>query len=437
MSSAAAPRPSALPAPELQRQRFELSCGAVLLVSRRPGAPVTAVRAHLRGGPSLDPEGREGLAFLTGSLADQGTRRHTEQELSELLEPAGGYLAGDANGLGGTIAGRSWKLLVELLCEVLSVPVFPEDRVERQRARLLTRLASEAEDPRVQAARLFRQLVYGPRAWPGRPATGSPASVAAITPDDLRQHHARHWCGQRLVIGVCGDVDPRAVRREFERHLAGLAPGEPHEPVELSLPAPGVRVAAHTARREQVHLYVGHLGIRRSDPDYEALVVMDHVLGTGPGFTNRISRRLRDELGLAYTVHAEISGSAGLTPGTFTAYIGTSPRHVATALEGFLEEMRRIQREPVAPEELETARGYLLGSFALGFERASRRASYLVSSEVHGFPEDHLERLPRAFAAVRAEDVQRVAQQHLLPDACCVAAGGPLKRAEVQRLLKS
>jgi len=157
------------------------------------------------------------------------------------------------------------------------------------------------------------------------------------------------------------------------------------------------------------------------------------VLGTGPGFTNRISRRLRDELGLAYAVSANIHASAGLLPGTFTAYIGTSPQHLRTATQGFLREIRRIQGELVGEEELELAKSYLLGSFPLGFERASQRASYLVSAELHGFPEDHLDRLLAQFAAVRAEDVRRAARAHLFPDASCLVAAGPVKVSDVAR----
>ena len=100
-----------------------------------------------------------------------------------------------------------------------------------------------------------------------------------------------------------------------------------------------MRVVRHaiTMPREQVHVFLGHPGIRRDDPDFYKLSVMDHVLGTGPGFTDRISRKLRDEQGLCYTVSASITSSAGLEPGHFSAYIGTSPQNVARAIEGDVE----------------------------------------------------------------------------------------------------
>ena len=161
---------------------------------------------------------------------------------------------------------------------------------------------------------------------------------------------------------------------------------------------------------------------------------MDHVLGTGPGFTSRIARRLRDEQGLAYTVHAAIHNSAGTLPGMFSAYIGTSPDKVETAIQGFLRELHLIRDELVAPDELELAKSYLTGSFALGFERAVRRTQYLTYAERNGLADGHLEQLVRSFAEVTRADVRDVARRHLDPDRACIAAAGPITRRELARI---
>jgi len=412
---------------DLPIRRFVLKCGARLLVSRRPGAPVTAIQMHMRGGHSLDPSGREGTAFLTGGLIDQGTANHTEEALAEALETHGGSITGESNGVSGSIAARHWKLLLELFAEMTTAPTYPAEELRRQRARLLDRLLLERDEPRVQGERVFKRLVYGDH-WLGRPPTGSIESVRRIERKDVRAFHRDHWLGARAIIAVCGDVEPEQVCKVLDRALAKWPRGEdlPYPKVELPPLAP--RCEVFEAEREQVHVFLGHLGIRRADPDYPALVVMDHVLGTGPGFTNRVAMRLRDELGLAYTVHANIHGSAGTYPGLFTAYIGTSPDKVGTAIDGFRAEMRRMQDEPVGEAELGVAKDYVVGSFALSFQRAARRANYMISAERYGLPEDYLERAPRTFAAITPDDVQRVARAHLHPDACCIAAAGPVER---------
>lgn len=423
-----------VPVVVLPRARFELDCGASLVVSARPSAPITAVRVHLRGGRSQDALGKEGTAFLAGTLADQGTDLHDEMGLATLLEPAGGGISGDASGFSGAIQGDSWGLLLDTMAEVLLGAAYPAGPVKRQQQRILARMEAQAADPHAQAARRFRALVYG-KNWLGQPVSGTVESLSSITPADLRRHRKRHWRPERALIAVCGDVDPEKVRRKLNRLLRSWKKGRPFEPKPLRFPKRAVRVDAFHRKREQVHVYLGHLGIRRADPDYAALTVMDHVLGTGPGFTNRITRLLRDELGLAYSVQADIHSSAGTHPGIFRAYIGTSPQHLPTAVRGFLREIHRIRDEVVGEEELRVARDFVVGSFALGFERAGRRAAFLVASELHSLPDDVLETLPKEIAAVTAEDVQRVANQHLHPDKCCLSVAGPVRKQDLRPLL--
>jgi len=420
--------------PALPVERFELSCGVVLLVSPRAGAPVCAVQAHLRGGHSLDPPDSSGVAYLTGSLVDQGTRNRTEEELATALENAGGHLSGGGTGVAGTMPAESWKLLLDLVADCLVAPSYPESNFERHKQRLLDRLTVDRDEPRVRAAQLFRRLVYGDH-WLGRPEIGDLDSVPRIQRRDLVRFHGKNWKGRRIVISFCGDVDPQKVKRHLGKALRDLPPGEPLGPPCMDFPERAARTAAFPADRNQVHLFLGHLGIRRADPDYPALVVMDHILGTGPGFTSRIARKLRDELGLAYTVYADISGSAGVLPGMFTAYIATSPEHVETAVDGFRREIREIQKKLVREDELELAKSYLTGSFALGFERASRRVQTLIIAERCDLPETHLGDLLDAIVGVTREDVMRVAREHLDADRVCLVGGGPVDESRLKGLL--
>ncbi len=420
---------------EMPVVRTELRCGATLLVSPRPGAPIAAAQVHMRGGNALDPAGKEGLASLAGVLATEGTRSHDESELAALLEPLGGAIRGCASGVTGTMVAGEWRMLLDLMAELVTEATYPKARVERQRARLVERLTVAEQDPKTRGARAFRKLIYGDH-WMGRGESGTLDSVPLLERRDLLAHVKRNWVASRAVIAVCGDLDPAAVHRFLDRRFAAWPTGKV---VELPPPAgrrPGNRVAAYRVQRQQMHLYLGHLGIRRSDPDYVPLLVMDHVLGTGPGFTDRISRRLRDEEGLAYTVHANIHGSAGVHPGTFLAYIGTGPDKAAQALRGFLEEIRRIRTEPVAPEELDLAKRYLTGSVLLGHERAGRRVGAMVYAQRLGLPFDHLSTLPSEIAAVSVEDVQRVAALHLVPEDLVLSGAGPIGKPALGKIFR-
>ena len=176
--------------------------------------------------------------------------------------------------------------------------------------------------------------------------------------------------------------------------------------------------------REQVHVFLGHLGIRRSDPDYVALLVMDHILGTGPGFTSRIGKKLRDEQGLCYTVHAAITNGAGLEPGLFSAYIGTSPEHRTRAIDGFLREIRMIRDEPVTEQELRDVADYLTGSWVFGLERNANLVGYAIRCKRYALGYDYIQRYPDMVRAITREEVQRVAGRHLDPERVAIVSAG-------------
>ena len=150
--------------------------------------------------------------------------------------------------------------------------------------------------------------------------------------------------------------------------------------------------------------------------------------GTGPGFTDRLSATLRDRQGLAYTVNATISTTAGNQPGTFTGYIGTFPDKFVWVRDGFLKEVNRIRDEPPTAQEVEDAKKYLLGSLPFRFTTLSSVAAELQAAERFGLGFDFLETYRKAVAAVTPEDVQAVAKQYLDPKTLTIVAVGPIDK---------
>ncbi len=418
----------------IPRVRYDLPGGGVLLVSKRTSAPVTAIRINMRGGILADPKGREGLSQLVGQLTDQGTAEHDEAGIAERIEPWGGAVGGDSSGLRGSMAGDNWQQLLDVMVELAARPAYPEDAVQIQMARTLSHMRVSEEDPRVQGARTFRRLIYGDHRF-GQPGGGTLASLGGISVQDIRDHHKAHWGSSRAVIAVCGNVEPDEVHERMLVLLKDWDTGTPEPEWDRTFPEREARAEAFEKGREQVHVYYGHLGVERKVKDYPALVVMDHVLGSGPGFVSRLSKKLRDEQGLAYSVSADIHSSAGLYPGMFTAYIGTSPEHVERAVNGIQAEVHAIRDVKVSVDELEMARNYVTGSMVLGYERASARAGSLVGQEIHGFPEDHLETLRVAYSKVTVQDIQDTAQRHLHPELATLAASGSVTTASLSGLM--
>ncbi len=407
--------------------REVLENGLKVLAVRMKSLPLVSLVCSVEAGQEFETRTKAGLGNLTGSCLAEGTKRRSGEALAEAVESLGGDLASSAGGAAIRMGAGDFPRALALLDEVVRRPSFPEDAVERVKGITLTGILSDLEHPRTAAFLKFKEMVYGkhPLAFPHK---GYPGSVARLGREDLADWHGRLFVPSRAVVAVAGDVDPRRAVEEIRKRMGSWRDKAVEEP---SLPplerVPGRREAFLPMNREQVHLYLGHLGIPRTHPDYYALLVLDYVLGKGPGFTDRISRRLRDELGLAYQVSAGITGSAGRFPGFFAAYIGTSPANKEAAVKGFLEEIGKIRSEPPGKEEVSLVHQYLTGSFYLGLERTSQVARFLVNLERFDLGLDYLDRFPDLVRAQGPEEVLEAARNHLHPEDLCLVWAGPGK----------
>jgi zinc protease len=231
-----------------------------------------------------------------------------------------------------------------------------------------------------------------------------------------------------VIVAVVGDFDPDQVTKELQSLTAEwkMEAMPKLDLPDVPLPEKFSEKVITMPEAAQLQVYMGHVGVRRTDPDYHKLLVMDYILGTGPGFTDRLSSRLRDREGLAYTVNASITGSAGKEPGRFACYIGTDRENYAKVKKLFLEELNRIRDTKPAAGELADVKTYLLGSGLMQFGTNAGIARQLLSIERYGLGLDYLEKSQKAIAAVTAEDVQAVAKKYLHPSRMVLSAAGPV-----------
>jgi zinc protease len=224
-----------------------------------------------------------------------------------------------------------------------------------------------------------------------------------------------------------GDFEPEEMVRRVERLTATWQRVDLPRPTPSSPPvAAGIERIITDPTAAQTHVFLGQLGITRTNPDYYKLLVMDNVLGTGPGFTDRLSSTLRDRQGLAYTVTAQITGTASDQPGAFIGYVGTFPDKYTWVRESFVKEIRRIREEPPTHQEVEDAKSYLLGRLPFKLATLQDMATQLLTAERYGLGLNFLEDYRRQVAAVTPADVQAVARKYLAPDTFAIIAVGPI-----------
>ncbi|MFO1077281.1 MAG: pitrilysin family protein [Planctomycetota bacterium] len=402
----------------------KLKNGLTLLAVKNPGVQTFAAVATLEIHAGDEPAEKSGLANLVGSCLDEGTEKYDSLGFAKAAEGIGAAL--DGNHRGGVVMAPAAveKDALALLREMVVHPTFPAKEVRRVQAEVLTEIRAEDDDPRVVAARRFRKTVYGDHPL-GRPSQGHARTVQKLEPKDLRAFHATWFRAAGGYVAASGPDELESMLDRLQKAFGGMSSkASDHRPMPEVVLGAATSNAHVPMAREQVHVYLGHLGIRRTHPDFYVLSVMDHILGTGPGFTSRCAKKLRDEQGLCYAVSAGITPSAGEEPGMFTAYIGTSPEHRQRAIDGFLAEIDRIRREPPSEQELEDVKQYLTGSFVFALERNSNLATYAIRARRFGLGFDFIHRYPDIIRAITPEQIREAAERHLHPDRIAVVSAG-------------
>ncbi len=178
------------------------------------------------------------------------------------------------------------------------------------------------------------------------------------------------------ILAVAGDFDPRRLSRLVTAGFGGwprrARAGPPcrRSPPPAALACEG---SAASSTGDQVHLLLGHVGVARNHPDYEPLLVLDHIFGSGPGFSDRLGRIVRDEMGLVYAIGGGITDSADILPGMFRVYAGTMPDEADRVVATIIDQVRAMRSGAFSDEEVERARRYLAGR--LGLRLSGRRAA--------------------------------------------------------------
>lgn len=419
------------PPPKLgmyQPREFVLPNGLRLLTDRRPGTGVAAIEVYLDAG--VLREEKPGLAHLTGRLREEGTNARNGDELAEAIEDVGGVLEVYATGLSLRTRTEDLALAVDMTAELLVEPRFPREALPWMKERIAAELQGDRDDPGFRAEALFRSLVFGDHPL-GRDPRGSIKQLAAIEYEDVLAHNSRFFRPDRAIVAVAGDFDPQTLRASLARGLSAW------QPSGAILPAPeGPEGFARPRRKrvvadgEQVHIFIGHLGVSRAEQDYDALTILDHILGSGPGFTDRLGRVLRDELGLAYAVSGGMTDSADVVRGLFRVSLGTNPDLAAQASIAAIEQIRSVARGEFSDDEVDAAKRYLTGAWVFEYQTVGQRAERLLELGRWGLPLDDPITRPARIASIEPDQVRAAARKHLRPDSLIQLEYGPLRGAK-------
>jgi len=396
----------------------KLPNGLTLVLLEDHKLPTIAFTLWVRPGQLADPPGLPGLASFTADMLTEGTARRTSEQIADEVDSIGASLnAGSRFGSSVTTVSASGLIdntsqILDLLSDVVLHPSFPESELAKYKQRQLADLEENLSNPGFLAQQAFRRVLY----VEGPLSVNSPTkdSIDKVTGEDLKKFHDEHYRPGNAILGATGDFHTGEMRALIEKYFgAWSGAAEPTVKFEeASAPKASKITLVDRPGSVQTYIVVGDRGIRRTDPDYYALEVMNQV--EGGGAQARLFLDLREEHGLTYGSFSR--ANSNIYPGDWMASAPVRTPVTGQAMERFTYEFKKINDEPVPAGELDDAHRTIVAGFALSLEQPSEMLNDYLTVEYYGLPQNYWDEYPDRIAAVDASAVQAAAKKYIDPE---------------------
>jgi zinc protease len=412
----------------------KLENGLEVLVIERNDLPKLNVTLVTRAGAVGDPAGKAGVAHLTTTVVDLGTKTRNALQIEEALADLGTTLTGGAGResarVGLDVLKRNLSPALAIVADVVQNATFPEQEFAREKKRLLDAIAQQDRDANALAARVRPILAFGPEHPYGRPIQGLRGTVEKITRDDLVAYHQARWKPASSALIFAGDVTVAEAMALAKQHF-GAWTGGAAAPITIPPPttAPANRVyivdrpdAAQTVVTQWLS------APERTSPDYDALRLADAVWGGG-GFGTRLNLNLREDKGYSYGVFSNLAlmSHAGL----WSASGGVQTNKTKESVVEFDREMKAIAgAKPISEEEFATARERRLRGYAQQFESLGRLSQQLGDNWILGLPPTELQREYDATTRASLAQALAAATKYAKPEAAALLLVGDRAKIE-------
>ena len=426
------------PGPEVKAQlpsakRMELPNGLALYVVEAHHLPIVSANLVFRSGSAADPGDLPGLAGFTASMIDEGTTKRDALQIANEVYALGASLSTGTQTDGSNASVRSLKqnapASLSILSDIVENPAFPDKEVERVRNDRLTALMQQRDQPWPTALRVMNACLFGPTHPYGHTALGTEEALKKMSRADLTTLYKSTFSPKNAALILVGDVTV-AEAKKLADDAFGTWKGDA---TAAAMPAAGTTVSSRVVivdkpGSNQTMLLAGQMGVKRSDPDYEKLDVMNTVLGGL--FSSRINMNLREDKGYSYGAFSFIGQNRAVGP----LMAGAAVRGDVTgpSIEEILKEVTKIKDGGVTPDELKLAKESIVRSLPANFETTSSTAGTMSGIYLYDLPLDYYQTLPARMDAIQSSDIMDVAKRHLVPDRMVVVAVGDRSKIEPQ-----
>ena len=388
--------------------------------------PVVSFRLMVKSGSAQDPLGKAGVASITASLLTKGTKSRSATDIADEIDFVGGNLNSSSDWdrcrVTSQVLKKHFDTGLDLFADVILNPVFQKSEIERLRKRKISSYINDKDDPANLCNEYFGIALYGDHPF-GYEESGTGETLAKISRADITGFYKSNFVPNNAMIVVAGDITPEEAFAAIEGKFGSWKQKDVSKPElpEAAKPAGYKIVLVDRPDATQSQIRIGHFGIARSNPDYFNISLMNYILGGG-GFSSRLMKIIRSEMGLTYGISS--SFSSRLDAGPFKIGTFTKNESVGDAIGETIKQIRKFQGSLPDAAELDDAKSYLNGSYPMRFETPDRIAGQLMSVELYQLGENYISTYRDKVQAVTLEQVQAAAKKYVDPDNLVIVVVG-------------
>lgn len=406
-------------------QRSVLGNGLTVVSEYMPGVRSVSIGAWVRMASVHEPRSQVGVSHLLEHLVFKGTHRRSAKEIAMSLENLGGsldaYTSREHTAFQARVLDEHLMEAADVLGDLLFQPLLREADLQLERRVVLEEIAMVDDTPDDLVFELHNALLWGDHPY-GYSILGTRESVSSLGIAELRALHARAYQPQQIVVAAAGNVVHEELLEVLVRTGWDAMPRGDGTPAVVPAPVASPPEVRHVERdAAQVQIVFGDPTIPYADPRRHAVTLASTLLGGG--MSSRLFQRVREEMGLAYSVssfHSYHSDS-----GTHGVYLATSPENAALATEAVREELRAAAAIGFTPEEVAAGKGQLKGQLTLSLESPSSRMYRAASTELYGEPYRSIDDVLSQVDVIRVEEVAAIAATVFAPEQQTVLSLGP------------
>ncbi len=403
--------------------RSQLDGGLSVLTQHMSGVRSASVGVWVRYGSAHEAPAEQGAAHLLEHMVFKGTGRRSARDIALVLERLGGsldaYTSREHTSFQARVLAEHAEVALDVLADMVASPALRPEDLALEREVVLEEISTVEDTPDDLVFELHNDAL-----WPDHPyghsILGTRETVGGMTAEMLRRVHEARYRRPNLVLAAAGAVDHAAMVAAAARLFETVPNGQDPSPVA---PPPPLEPAEQRIEREgaQAQIVMGGRTVPHADPRRFGLILLSNALGGG--MSSRLFQRVREELGLAYSVYTfqsfyRAAGAAGV-------YVGTRPEWADRAVEVIRQELGELVRDGLSPAELADAKGQVKGQMVLGMESPGGRMHRLAMQELNGEPQRSVDELTARIDAVTQAETAEIAAAHLDPAKWLTVRLGP------------